>query len=497
VASTPTTVLAVAADVKPWGRGSGWRWGTAARLSTFVGLILVVVLGLSLLGLLRAFSAQSDAATNRSLVVELRAFAAAASTRPAGQDLATFAGSYLRTRILDAGEVVAVILPDGTVVASAGSQGVLDTPTVRGWRTRPLQHGVQRHLTAQGHGYLVNATPLVVRGVRSATVVAATDTRQTGKDVGRVRALAIGEGLIALLAAMGGCYLMLRRLLRRVARITTTAADIGAGALDRRLGEQASDEVGHLAATFDAMADRLAAAMTGQRRLLSDVSHQLRTPLTVARGHLEVLQRSGSADPVEVRETVDLVVDEIDHMKALVEQLLMLGRAMEPDFLAVEPVDVRSFCADLVDAAHVLARRRWVHPTAPDIVVAVDAAKLRGALLNLIDNAVRATGDSDTVAVVVRRLADGGLGFAVEDSGPGIPAERRQQVLERFARPGAADTEGTGLGLAIASAVARAHGGDLTIGESEYGGCAVTLVLPPSVVVVSEIVEPEGAPCAS
>ena len=233
-------------------------------------------------------------------------------------------------------------------------------------------------------------------------MVATADLAQPTHDLQRVRALAIGEALIALLAGCLGTYLLLRRLLRRVRHITATAADLGSGDLDRRLRHTGdTDEVGQLATTFDAMADQLAEAMQTQRRLLSDVSHQLRTPLTVARGHLEVLDRSGASDPQEVHATVALVLDEIVHMKAMVERLLMLGRAMEPDFLELEPVDLRSFCLDLVDAAQVLASRRWVLPPVPDVVVVVDAAKLRGALLNLIDNAVRATHDGDVVAVVV------------------------------------------------------------------------------------------------
>ncbi len=146
-------------------------------------------------------------------------------------------------------------------------------------------------------------------------------------------------------------------------RITTTAASIEEGDLDRRLGDQGTDdEVGQLAATFDSMLDRLQAAMTVQRRLLSDVSHQLRTPLTVARGHLEVLARQTEWSMGEVRDTVGVVVDELDHMGALVERLLMLGRALEPDFLQLEPLDLRTFLSDLFDSARVLADRRGVSP---------------------------------------------------------------------------------------------------------------------------------------
>ena len=482
-------------------RGDGWlpRWGTAARLATFVALMLAAVIGLALFGLLGTFRAQSDASTTRSLVVELQAFRDAVGTRSAGQDLAAFSESYLRTRVLPNGESFAVVLPDGSLIGSAGSRGLLSSPLVAGWSHRPPTVGRHVQIRVGNVSYLVSAAPLIERNRTVATIVAAADLKHVREDLRRVRNLAIGEASIALAAAVAGSYFMLRRLLHRVGRITSTASDIASGALDRRLHEpHDTDEVGRLATTFDAMADKLSAAMTAQRRLLSDVSHQLRTPLTVARGHLEVLERTGAGDPDAVRETVDLVVDEIDHMKALVEQLLLLGHALEPDFLVREAVDLRSFCRDLVDTTQVIAPRRWELSDVPDLVLSVDASKLRGALLNLIDNALHATTDGDVVGVSVTRGADGSTTMSVDDSGPGIPPERRSLVLERFARPGAADSEGSGLGLAIAQAVARAHGGELVIGDSPHGGCRVSIVLPATATVRVGVTATETKPhCVS
>ena len=461
-------------------RGLGrLRWGTAARLAAFVALMLAVIIGLALFGLLRTFRAQSDASTTRSLVSELQAFRDAVGLRPAGQSLSTFTEDYLRTRVLASGDSLAVLLPSGSLIGSAGSGPLLASPTVTAWSTRPPAAGLTRQLVSGHRTYLVTAIPLVIDNSVAATVVAAADLESAHEDLGRVRDLALGEAVIALAAAVAGSYFMLRRLLGRVGQITDTASDIAAGALDRRLRDpNDTDEVGRLAATFDLMADKLSAAMAAQRRLLSDVSHQLRTPLTVARGHLEVLERTGSEDPAAVRETVELVVEEIDHMKALVEQLLMLGHALEPDFLVLEPVDLRSFCRDLVDTTKVIAPRQWELSDVPDVVLRVDAAKLRGALLNLIENAVHATREGDVVALRVHQDEAGQTILSVDDSGPGIPPERRTLVLGRFARPGAADSEGSGLGLAIAQAVARAHGGDLLITDSPSGGCRVSMVLP-------------------
>ena len=468
------------------------RFGTAARLAGLQALLLAIVLGLAVLGLLRAFEAQSTRTTTRALVTELHAYEAATATRPAGQSLRAFTENYLSTRVLPGGELVAVTLPNGAVRGSAGSRWLIASPEVRAWAAQPPSTTQRLRLERPGQAgsderaSQVLAAPLVSNGKTIGTVVVAADLSRAEADVDRVRTLALGEALLALLAGTAGGYLLLRRLLRRIGRITATAADLGRGELDRRLGDQGTDdEVGQLASTFDGMADRVSSAMTGQRRLLSDVSHQLRTPLTVARGHLEVLQLTGADDPREVRETVALVIDEIDHMRALVERLLMLGRALEPDFLEPVPVDLRSFCADLLEAARVLAPRSWALSTVPDVVVEVDEAKLRGALLNLVDNAVHATADGDTIALLAD-LTPAGVVLAVEDSGPGIPPDQRDAVLQRFARPGAADSQGSGLGLAIANAVAVAHGGTLSLSESPLGGLRAAMTLPSTILAAVE-----------
>jgi signal transduction histidine kinase len=135
--------------------------------------------------------------------------------------------------------------------------------------------------------------------------------------------------------------------------------------------------------------------------------------------------------------------------------------------------------AEIFFAAQVLAPREWSTLDVPDVVVCADAAKLRGALLNLIDNAVKATAPGDRIEIsCTLDDVDDTVTFAVEDSGPGIPAQQRAAVLARFARPGARDEDGSGLGLAIVRAVADAHGGHVTVGESRLGGARVAIVLP-------------------
>ncbi len=468
------------------------RLGLAGRLAAFLALLLAVILSVTAFETQRAFDSRSLDAVTRDSVSELASYQRAITGIGTGQvESATV--SYLRSRVLPQGEVVIVALPGGVHLGSAGSAPLLRNPAVRAVLARAPATTTSTRSTLDGVDTLSLVAPLRNGTATVGTIVVATDLTRLGADQHRVLVLVGAEAAIALIGAVAGAYLLLRRLLRTVGRITTTAASIEDGDVDRRLGDQGTDdEVGQLAATFDSMLDRLQAAMVVQRRLLSDVSHQLRTPMTVARGHLEVLARQPTADLDDVRETVGVVVEELDHMRALVERLLMLGRALEPDFLQVEALDLRTFLSDLFDAAQVLADRRWTLAPVPDLVLELDVAKVRGALLNLIDNAVRATDTGDTVALRAERAADGGVLLTVEDSGPGIPPEQVESVLTRFGRLGSADREGSGLGLAIVTAVAEAHGGSFELGTSPMGGCRATIIVPAGRVAVGEPLAPVG-----
>lgn len=443
--------------------------------------MLIVVLGAVVFLLVRQFTASYQAVAARALTQEMKAYTAAASSAARTSDLQTFTVGYLQSRALPAGTALVVSFPGNQVVVTPDAAPLLNDPRVAAWLRAAPSTSISKATHVGGALTQVLVAPLVVDGQRAGTFMAMADLTAQETQRSRVLRLSVAEGCIALLAGVASAYLLLRRLLRTIGRITGAAEQIGSGALDRRLGDQGSDdEVGQLATTFDAMIERIDAAMTAQRRLLSDVSHQLRTPLTVARGHLEVLEHTGEIrDPAAVSETIALVVDELEHMRSLVERLLLLGRAMEPDFLAPDLIDARDFVAEIFSAAQVLAPRRWGTSEVPDVVVCADAAKLRGALLNLIDNAVKATEPGDQIEISCTiDVVDASVIFAVDDSGPGIPAQQRAAVLARFARPGARDEDGSGLGLAIVRAVADAHGGRVTVGESPLGGARIAIVLP-------------------
>ena len=476
------------------------RPGTAARLAAFHLAVLGLVLGVVVVALVHQISSSYEQIAAQSLASELKEFSsslpAAAAAAPAANasscPLAASASRYFRGHELPAGMVLAVGVPschnrNGRVVASGGlalGDAVLADPVVRRALGAPPAVSSVSATIVGGRPMELLTAPIRAGGHVVGSFVATTDLAPFLADRSKVLRLSIAEAAVALLAGVASVFFLLRRLLRTVGRITETAQEIEHGEIDRRLGDQGTDdEVGQLATTFDQMLDRLAVAMTSQRQLLSDVSHQLRTPLTVARGHLEVLQRTGLGDPAAVHDTVTVVVDELDHMRALVERLLLLGRAMEPDFLAPVPIDLRSLLADLVSASQVLAERHTLLAPVPDVVVQADEAKLRGAMLNLVDNAAKATRPGDTIEIGARlETTTGDLLLVVDDSGPGIAPAGRALALARFERPVGPDTGGSGLGLAICKAVAEAHGGAIEIDDSPLGGCRVTIRLPASLV---------------
>lgn len=458
------------------------RTSTALRLAAFHTIVLCAMLGIVVVAFAHQFAASNRTLATNALSGELHTFSTeAVGATGRGQDLFTFAHHYLRTHSLPSGDRLVVSVPKAGLVGSAGAGAVVADPTIRAWlRTPPATTSI---IDAQigGTHTEVLAAPIRIGASTAGTFVATTGLGTLERQRSSVLLLAIAEAAVAVAAGSLGAYLLLRRLLRKVGRITTTAGEIERGDLDRRLGDQGTDdEVSDLAHTFDAMLDRIARSMGAQRRLLSDVSHQLRSPLTAARGHLEVMARTGYNDRAATAETVDIVLDELEHMGTMVDQLLMLGRAIEPDFLEVEPVDLRALVADVYEAGRVLGERTWSVSAVPDVVIWADAAKLRGALLNVVDNAVKVTGHADRIALAAGVLSSGEVELAVDDAGPGIPVAQRDAVLERFKRVPGQGVPGTGLGLAIADAVARAHAGAVRIGSSALGGARVSIVLPPT-----------------
>jgi signal transduction histidine kinase len=291
-------------------------------------------------------------------------------------------------------------------------------------------------------------------------------------------------GILALVAALVGAYLIGTRASRPLRRMAAVAARVNAGDPHPRIHDPGgeSTEVRVLAEAFNRMLDRLTDAFAGQREFVADASHELRTPLTVIRGQLEVLAAQNPPSAEEVRRVERLVQAEIARVSRLVDDLLLLAKTEQTTFLRIEPIDLLGWVTELWDGMSVLAQRRFELGPVPEGTLRADPDRLAQALRNLVGNAIDHTAaDRGMVRMRIEPIAGQRIRFLVEDNGPGIPADQLERVFDRFHRTDAARDRasgGTGLGLAIVRAIAEAHGGSVAATRSAMGGARIELELP-------------------
>ncbi|MFF0448434.1 ATP-binding protein [Streptomyces sp. NPDC004609] len=343
----------------------------------------------------------------------------------------------------------------------------------------------------------------------AAFVVAIHPESEQAKATGVFRMLLAVSG-VALVMTTGIGWVVAGRILRPVRLVRTTAAQLTEQDLTQRIPVEGKDDIAALAGTFNAMLDRLERAFAAQREFVDDAGHELRTPITIVRGHLELM----GDDPAEREQTVRIVMEELDRMSRIVEDLLLLAKAERPDFVAPEPVQLGELTADVFVKARALGERDWQLAEAADAEVRLDPQRITQAMVQLVQNAVQHTVPGQRVSIGSRiGAAAGGAsggpgsgssdasgsgsgtgsgtgsgGFAgegrielyVADTGPGVQPQDSEVIFERFrrgtARRGARGT-GAGLGLAIVKAIAEGHGGRVELRPTEGGGATFVLTL--------------------
>lgn len=282
---------------------------------------------------------------------------------------------------------------------------------------------------------------------------------------------------LALLMTTGIGWAVAGRILAPVRLVRTTAAQLTEQDLTRRIPVQGRDDIAALAATFNAMLDRLERAFAAQRHFVDDAGHELRTPITIVRGHLELM----GDDPAEREETVRLVTEELDRMSRIVEDLLLLAKAERPDFVTPDPVQLGELTADVFVKARALGEREWVLDGVADLEVELDAQRITQAMVQLAQNAVQHTAPGQRIRIGSRVVRPGRIELYVADSGSGVRAEDAELIFERFRRGTTrrgARTSGAGLGLAIVRAIAQGHRGEVELRPTEGGGATFALDLP-------------------
>lgn len=349
-------------------------------------------------------------------------------------------------------------------------------------------NAVRRHLGDGGSAFidsstygevLVSVQPVVSERGAAATdaLVVATfmdvtraDLRSTMRTYTLVSMLAL-----ALLAALA--FWQAGRLLAPLRTLRATAADITTRDLSRRLPVRGNDDITALTVTFNDMLERLDAGVQAQRRFLDDAGHELKTPLTVLRGHLELLD---VGNPAELTETKELLLDEVDRMSRLVQDLILLTKSRRPDFLEARAVDLEGLTRALFAKARGLGERAWTLESIGTGTVVVDEQRITQAVLQLADNAVKHTDPGARIALGSSYGA-GAVRIWVHDAGSGIPESDRERIFERFAR---AETrsgdEGFGLGLSLVRAIAETHGGTVAVdpGGMVSAGARLVITLP-------------------
>ncbi len=399
---------------------------------------------------------------------------------PFGKDLEAIFEVFFQRNVTDEGEQILALLGGRPYKSRASGQ----IPVSLAGNDRAIEQWGRLSSTEVGrletpHGsvhYL--AVPVKTDGEVRGTFVVANFPAFERAEINAAVRTAAQVGLVVLVFASGLAWLLAARVLEPLRLLTQTARSISDSDLSQRIPVSGGDDVARMAATFNDMLDRLQTAFGTQRQFIDDAGHELRTPITVIRGHLELLELVKD-DPKEREATVALVMDELDRMSRIVNELLLLAKARRPDFLTLEPVDLAELTPELHQKALALGRRDWRLETSGRGTVLADRQRVTQAVMQLAQNAAQHTSEDATITLG-SAVSNGEVRFWVRDSGPGIAPAQHTRIFDRFSRTNSATrhSDGAGLGLAIVSAIAEAHGGRAEVDSRTGEGATFTLVIP-------------------
>lgn len=289
---------------------------------------------------------------------------------------------------------------------------------------------------------------------------------------------------LGLLLAGGGGWLLARRALKPVDRMTQAARRISGEHLEERLQQTGTgDELDRLAKTLNDMLSRLDYSFRQVRQFSADASHELQTPLTILKGEIEVALRSARS-PEEYQRVLRSSLEEVDRLSHLVEGLLLLARA-DVGVLRMDlrPLQLKEFLEEVGEQVGRLAEDQNIslsYGSLESVAIHGDREHLKRLLLNLLDNAIKYTPAGGRVTLSLR--CDGNRAWlGISDTGIGLTKDEQEHIFHRFYRAAEARTQrggGAGLGLCIAQSIAEAHGGRILVESAPGRGSTFTVVLP-------------------
>jgi signal transduction histidine kinase len=283
--------------------------------------------------------------------------------------------------------------------------------------------------------------------------------------------------LVFCVAGLGAivAWVLTERVLVRLRLLTETTRSITETDLTQRIVVKGGDEIAELTITINQMLDRLQAAFTSQRDFINDAGHELRTPITIIRGYLELL----NDDPQERQKTVEIIDDELERMSRFVSDLLLLAKTEQPNFLTLDIVDIDLLTEEIGLKARALGDRHWDLDHKASGYIVADRYRLTQAVINLAENATQHTNNKDAITIG-SKIVNGSVRLWVRDTGEGIALSDQERIFQRFARAtnSCRRSEGAGLGLSIVKAIAIAHGGDIELVSRPGSGSTFTIVIP-------------------
>jgi two-component system OmpR family sensor kinase len=449
------------------------------RLRVALVFALALAIAFTLGGWL--FISQLSAAMLRTTDAALAARLTQASRYTADDEEGNLPASFVTSKAGPGEYIVQVVGPSGRVIRISQNAG--KTPLLSPAELRQARHGqILLTRTVDGKPERVLAGPY--SGEHGWAAIAGVSLEPSNTTLRQVTAGLIFGGAVFVIVAGIGAYWLARAALAPVERLRREVAALSerdSGSTLRVPGTH--DEIAALAGTMNGLLVRLRGALARQRAFVADASHELRTPFAVLRGELELAGRPGRSVQ-ELSAAVASAVEETDRLTRITDDLLLLAKGDEDKLsLHLESTDITALLAASAARAHARAGTAGVTclvSAVPGLTAVVDAGRIRQAVDNLVDNALRFAPQGSQV-VLSAGIAGPSVVIQVRDSGPGFPPDFLPYAFERFRRPDQARARGAGgagLGLAIVQAIAAAHGGRAVASNRPEGGAAVRLDIP-------------------
>lgn len=465
--------------IKKWLEKSDFFWEARSRIfAWYVGLSAITV-GLAIPVFTQLAILQVDLRVREDIREEIEAFHKAAN-KYGEKDVATIFDRFLENEI-PADKTFLIATIDGKFYNSSpvSLPQTLDpeSPLVKKLaRRKQSLRGKNLIKDPELGNILYKAEPIAIDEQVSGVLIIGTIAKGERQEVLAAMIVAIEVLLVALILALILAWVIAGGVLKPISTLRNTANSISETDLSKRIPIRGRGEMAELAKTFNNMMTRLETAFQSQRQFLNDASHELRTPITIIRGHLELLEYD---DPQDIEETIPLVLDELDRMGRFVEDLLLLAKAERRDFLILESVNLFELTTEMYLKMRGLGERQWQLDSQEQGTITVDRQRISQAMMNLADNAVQHTKKADTIAIG-SAIENEQIRLWVRDTGIGIPPQDQERIFERFTRSSNNQhaSQGAGLGLSIVSAIAKSHGGRVELYSQLEKGSIFTIVLP-------------------